>query len=149
MKTIRSTLFVAALAVLAVSCSSNDSTSPNTAGAGTYTLTTVNGQALPFSLTSTTLNQVVIQSATITLTPGNPSSSYTATISGSINGSPTTQLISDTGTYTVSGATLSFSSSSFLLLSYGGSFTSNTLTVNLPAQAFGGSGTLVLGLTKS
>ena len=149
MRSIRRTLVAATLAVLAAGCSSNDSTSPNTAGAGTYTLTTVNGQALPFSLTSTTLNQVVIQSATITLTPGNPSSTYTATISGSINGSPTTQLISDTGTYTVTGATLSFSSSSFLLLSYGGSFTSNSLTVNLPGQAFGGSGTLVLGLTKS
>lgn len=149
MKTIRRAVFVAALAVLAAGCSSNDSTSPVNAAAGTYTLTTVNGQALPFSLTSSTLNQVVIQSATITLAPGSPSSTYTATVSGTINGSPTTTLISDAGTYTFTGATLSFSSSTFLLLTYGGSFTSNTLTVNLPGQAFGTSGTLVLGLSKS
>jgi len=149
MTSIRRTLFVLALAAFADSCSSNDSTSPGTAAAGTYTLTTVNGQALPFSLTSSTLNQVVIQSATITLTPGSPSSTYTATVSGTINGSPTTTLITDTGTYTVSGATLSFSSTSFLLLTYGGSFTNNTLTVSLPGQALGGSGTLILGLSKS
>lgn len=149
MTSIRHNLFVAVLAVVAASCSSNDSTSPVSAEAGTYTLTTVNGQAPPFSLTSTTLNQVVIQSATITLTPGNPSSTYTATVSGTINGSPTTTLISDTGTYRVSGATLSFSSTTFLLLTYGGSFTNNTLTVSLPGQAFGGTGTLVLGLSKS
>jgi hypothetical protein len=149
MTSIRHNLFVAVLAVVAASCSSNDSTSPVSGEAGTYTLTTVDGQAPPFSLTSTTLNQVVIQSATITLTPGNPSSTYTASVSGTINGSPTTTLISDTGTYTVSGATLSFSSTTFLLLTYGGSFTNNTLTVSLPGQAFGGTGTLVLGLSKS
>lgn len=149
MITRRMTSFVAALAVLAAGCSSNDSTSPGTVAAGTYTLTTVNGQGLPFSLTSTTLGQVVIQSARISLTPGSPSSTYQATVSGTVNGSPTTTLISDAGTYTVSGASLSFSSTSVPLFSFDGSFTSNSLTVSLPGQAFGGSGTLVLGLSKS
>ena len=146
MMSIRRTLAVATLAVLAAGCSSDKSTSPGNAAAGTYTLTTVNGQPLPFSLTSSTLNQVQIQSATITLTP---SSTYQATVSGSINGSPTTTIISDAGTYSVSGSTLSFSSTSFLLLAYGGSFTNNALTVNIPGQALGATGTLVLGLSKS
>ena len=148
MTSIGRTLFVATLAILAAGCSSDKSTSPGGAEAGTYTLTSVNGQPLPFSLTSSTLNQVVIKSATVTLTPGSPST-YQATVSGSINGSPTTTLVSDAGTYTVSGSTLSFSSTAFLLLSYGGSFTGNTLTVNIPGQALGASGTLVLGLSKS
>src|SRR5689334_20467690 len=149
MTSIRNTVLVTALAVLAASCSSDHTTSPGTAVAGTYSLTTVNGQGLPFTLPSNTLGQVVIQSATITLTPGTPSSTYQATVSGTVNGSPTTQLISDAGTYTLSGASLTFSSTSIPLLSYGGSFSNNTLTVNVPGQAFGGSGTIVLGLTKS
>lgn len=149
MTSIQRTLVVATLAVLAAGCSSNDSTAPGSAEGGTYTLTTVNGQPLPFSLTSATLNQVVIQSASITLTPGSPLSTYQATVSGSINGSPTTTIVSDAGTYTVSGGTLSFSSTTFLLLSYAGSFTSNAMTVNLPGQALGASSTLVLGLSKS
>jgi len=148
MRSIPRTMFVAALAVLAASCSSDHSTSPG-AVAGTYTLTTVNGQGLPFHLASATLGQVVIQSATITLTPGSPSSAYQATVSGTVNGSPTTTLISDTGTYTLSGASLTFSSTSIPLLSFGGSFSNNTLTVSVPGQAIGASGTLVLGLSKS
>ena len=148
MKAIRGTLLVTALVVLAASCSSEKSTSPS-AVAGTYTLATVNGQGLPFNLTSTTLGQVVIQSATFTLTPGSPSSTYQATVSGTVHGSPTTTLISDAGTYSVSGTSLTFSSTSIPLFSFGGSFSNNSLTVNVPGQAFGGSGTIVLGLTKS
>src|SRR5689334_10350877 len=90
--------YVTTLAVLLIGAAcGGDSTPPQISEAGTYNLTSVNGQSLPVTITGTTLGTVVIQSATLVLTSGNPST-FSATINGTAAGGASTTLVSAGGT---------------------------------------------------
>lgn len=136
-----------AFTIGSTSCGS-DSTSPSETVFGTYSLVTVNGQPLPFTLSGTELGTVVIQSATVDLISQSGSAAYSATVIGTENGGASTNIITDAGTFTSSGSTLTFSSSLAPPLAYQGTLNGNVLTVTIPAAAVGGTGTIVLGLQR-
>jgi len=68
------------LLALAAACGGSSTDVQTQSEAGTYHLVTVNGQSLPVSVT-TTSGTVSIQSATVVLTSGTPST-YTASMTG-------------------------------------------------------------------
>ncbi|HKO16302.1 MAG TPA: hypothetical protein VJU87_08685 [Gemmatimonadaceae bacterium] len=139
----------AALLCMAAACH-GDSTAPPASEGGTYTLVSVNGQALPASISNTAVGTVVIQSATLDLVPGSSSSTYTAVVTGTEGGSQASQaIISDAGTYVRSGSTITFTSSVASGLAYAGSLNGTSLAVGVPGQAIGASGTLSLVLHRS
>ena len=140
-------LLLAALALTGAGCGS-DSTSPTSSEAGTYTLVSVNGQAKPVTFMNTALGTVVVQSGTLTLTPGSPSR-YTAVIGGTANGQASPALVGDNGTYTVAGANVSFTSGVLAGLTYVGVVSGNSISVAVPAFVIGTTGTLTLVLQKS
>jgi hypothetical protein len=109
----------------------------------------VNGQTLPVTITGTSLGTVVIQSATVTLNAGG-TPSYTASISGTVNGAGPSAFLSDAGTYSRSGSSLTFNSGS-APLPYTGTYDSSTgqITVALPGIVIGISQQLLLTLVKS
>jgi hypothetical protein len=125
-----------------------DSTPPQFSEAGTYNLTSVNGQTLPVTITGTTLGTVVIQSATLALTSGNPST-FSATINGTVGGSASMTLASATGTYVRSGTSLTFNATGSPIPFTGTVDNNGHVVVALPGQIIGTSGTLQLALTKS
>ena len=147
---IRKFALATALVAFAIGTSScgSDSTSPSQTVFGTYSLVSVNGQALPVTLSNTSFGTVVIQSATVDLISQSGSSAYSATVTGTENGGASTNIITDAGTFTSSGSTLTFSSSLAPPLTYQGTLNGNALTVTIPAAAIGGTGTLVLGLQR-
>ena len=134
-----------AVGLSTISC--GGSTTDNTAQSevGTYTLVTVNGQALPYTVNNTSLGTAVIQSATLNLS----APAYTATVNGTVNGGATQRILADGGTYSRTGSTLTFSSTSAPGLVYAGAFSGSTLTVSIPGVAVGTTGTLQLGMQKS
>lgn len=114
--------------------------------AGTYSLLNVNGQSLPVTITNTSLGTVIIQSASVVLTPGSPGT-YTASITGRVGGGPTTTIVSDAGSYVRSGASVTFTSSNSPF-PYTGTINGSNghLTVALPGAAIGATGTATLQL---
>ena len=92
----RSIVLTAVLLLSAACGSDSDSTSPTTTEAGAYTLVSVNGQTPPVTMTNTAIGTVVIQSGTLTLTPGTPSK-YTAAVGGTASGVAAPALIGDRG----------------------------------------------------
>lgn len=146
---IRTAAVMAFAALLAASSScGSDSTSPSSTEFGTYSLVTVNGQPLPFTMNNTAFGTVVIQSATIDLISQAGTPAYSATVNGTENGGATQAVITDAGTFTSSGSALTFYSSLAAPLSYAGTLNGNALTVTIPASAVGATGTLVLGLQR-
>lgn len=113
--------------VLAAACNGSDSTTPGASVAGTYTLQTVNGSPLPYTyLSSGPLQKAIVDDA-ITLTAAG-----TWTEQGddrtTSNGVVTTSAVSDAGTYSVSGTTLSMASTANGAIT--GSLVGSTLTLN-------------------
>ena len=102
---------------------------------GTYSLTTVNGSALPFTIPNTPDHTVVITSATGTLGADH---TYSIVGMGTEDGGDPGTVIADEGTYAVSGSTVVFTSSTFSGASYSAAATSSTLTATVPG-AFAGS----------
>jgi hypothetical protein len=131
--------FAAAVVALFAGCGS-DSTGPKNANvAGTYSLTTVNGQSLPFTVTNTGEDVEIVQDATITLTSD---STYSVSANGTLNGSDAT-LLTDAGHYVVSGNQITFTSTIFTGGHYTASFTSGpssrSLTATIPGAVVGSS----------
>jgi hypothetical protein len=124
----------------------DDSSSPRSEF-GTYALVRVNGQALPFSITTTEGNMVV-QGATLTLAPApSGSPSYSASVAGTEDGVQGILLV-DVGRYGSSGGTLTFTSSAVPGLVYPGTRASNSVTVNVPGAAIGATGTITMRFEK-
>ena len=67
---------------------------------------TVNGQALPYTMTNTALGTVVIQNASLDLTSRTPAPAYSAVVNGTVSRGRLT--VNGSGTYTgsLSGAAL-------------------------------------------
>lgn len=127
--------FAAALTTLAACGSdSNNGTGPMDVS-GTYSLTTVDGTALPYTIPNNPEHTLVITSATATLGRDH---SYTISGIGTEDGGDPGEVVADEGTYSVSGSTVTFTSSSFGGASYTAAATSSTLTATVPG-AFAGS----------
>ncbi|HKW47089.1 MAG TPA: hypothetical protein VJN70_06575 [Gemmatimonadaceae bacterium] len=135
-------------ALLLVGACGSDSTQTQVSEAGTYHLTNVNGQSLPVTITGTTLGTVVIQSASLVLTSGSPST-FTATINGTAGGSATTTLVSAGGTYVRSGSSLTLTATGVAIPFTGTIDNNGNVVVAVPGQVIGTTGTLQLGLAKS
>jgi hypothetical protein len=94
----------AAALVLAVACDS--STSPEATIVGTWNLSTMNGSPLPFTVFGSGANKVEITAGVITFAQGGTYSS-TMTTRSTMNGVATNSTDSETGNYTITGATVS------------------------------------------
>jgi hypothetical protein len=118
-----------ALVFAAIACGSDDSTAPTQASvAGTWTLQTVNGSPLPFTLASSPakielLSYVVNVSSNGTWT----SSEQLRTTIGT---SATTNTTTDGGTYTLSGNAVAITSNTAGSTPQAGTITGNTLALS-------------------
>ena len=126
-----------ALVLALVGCGSDDdSTSPtNTSVTGTWSLQTVNGSALPFTLATTPakielLSYVVVVASNGTWT----SSEQTRTTIGTQP--PVTATVPDAGTYTISGNNVSLTSSSAGSTPQAGTVSGNTFTITQAGLTF-------------
>lgn len=125
----------AALATLAACGSdSTNGTGPMNVS-GSYTLTTVNSATLPYTIPHTPGHTVVITSATGTLGADH---TYSIIATGTEDGGDPGQVAADAGTYTVSGSTVTFTSTTFGGASYTAAAAAGTLTAVVPG-AFAGS----------
>lgn len=104
---------------------------------GSYNLATVDGSSLPYTVPGTGDNVIVVSGAAATL---NADNSYTVSGSVTENGSDS-QLLTDAGTYSVSGSSVTFVSSTFGGASYSGVATSSTITATVPGLIVGSSHT--------
>ena len=111
---------------------------------GTYTLVSVNGVALPFTVPNTGSDTVVVQGATLTLTE---LGTYTVSVEGTQN-SEATSVLSDEGTFSQSGSEVTFHSGQFSAVDYTGTINGNTLTITLPAAIVGASSGTLIGVAR-
>jgi len=139
--------FAALVSTLAACGSDNNGTTGPTDVSGTYSLATVNGNSLPFTVPHNPSHTVVVQSATVTLGSDH---SYTIGGTGTSDGGDPEQVIADAGTYTLSGSTVTFTSSSHSGLIYTATATSSMLTETVPGAFAGSTDTsFVLVLNKN
>src|SRR5262245_21206057 len=105
-------LLVLALSLVAA-CGGDSTTGPPVQEqiAGTWTLSTVNGAPLPFTIAQTGTNKIeILSDVFVVVSTG--SFTQTTTVRSTINGVVSTQSVADAGTYTVNGTaiTLHFNS---------------------------------------
>jgi hypothetical protein len=125
----------------------SDSNGPSTEF-GQYSLVSINGQGLPFTIPNTQRGTVVVQSASVTLAPGTAAdSTYTASVLGTVNGEAGT-VLADVGTYSRSGSTVTFHSTALQGFVYAGTLGNDQLTITVPGESIGTTGTLTLELRK-
>jgi hypothetical protein len=119
-------LIALALALTVVACGSDDSTAPsNSSIAGTWSLQTINGSPLPFTLAPAPTKIEILSATAIINSNGTwTSSSQTRTTLGTQ--APTTTTETDNGTYTISGSTIALRSSDGTVES--GTISGNTFT---------------------
>lgn len=130
--------FAAALATLAACGSDKKGTTGPKDVTGTYALTTIDGQSLPYTVPNNPDNDIVIQSGTVTL---NSDHSYSIGGTGTSDGGSPQQVIADAGTYSLSGSTVTFTSTAHSPLTYTGTATSNSLTETVPGGFAGSTNT--------
>lgn len=98
------------LAVVLSACGGNDSTGPGSVSiAGTYTLRTINGGNLPFTVFQSGTDKVEVISGDVVLTDGGTYTTQT-TVRTTMDGTVTTDSETDAGTYTRSGTVLTLRS---------------------------------------
>jgi hypothetical protein len=116
-------LFLAA----AIACGSDSSTQPTTTSiAGTWNLTSVNGVALPFTISQTANDKVELTGDVITATA---TGTYTELFQfrETLNGTVTTSSEPDNGTYTLNGTALTLNSATSQSIT--GAVSGNTFTL--------------------
>ncbi|MBA2685474.1 MAG: hypothetical protein H0U66_13390 [Gemmatimonadaceae bacterium] len=129
-------LALAFVAGIAACGSDNNSTGPGDVS-GDYTLQSVGGNPLPYAFPNSSDN-IVVTSATLHL---NTDHSYSVSAAGSANGSADDNVIADAGTYSLSGSTVSFSSTTFPGAHYTAAATSTSITANAPGAFVSSSNT--------
>ncbi len=117
---------LAATIAIASACGSDSPTGPKDVS-GTYTLQTVDGLSLPFTVTNPREHAIVINSVTATL---NSNGTYAVAGTGTQDGNAST-VITDAGSYTQSGPALHFTSTMFQA-EYSASAKTDSITVTLP-----------------
>ena len=132
-----SALALAAVVATLAACGADKKsvTGPPTNVVGTYSLATVDGNALPFTVPNNPNHTVVVQSATVTL---NADHTYTIGGTGTSDGGAPEQVIADAGDWSLSGSTVTFTSGSHSGLIYAGTATNTNITESVPG-AFAGS----------
>jgi len=122
------------LALAIVACGSDSSSAPSNASvAGTWTLQTVNGSPLPFTLASSPA-KLELLSYVVTVT-SNGTWTSAQSIRTTFNGQATTATTTDAGTYTLSGNAVAIQSSSSTTV-LAGTVSGNTLTLAQPGLTF-------------
>lgn len=122
-----------ALAV-AVACGSDSTTQPTVASlAGTWTLQTVNGNPLPFTISQTATDKVELLSDVVTAS-ANGTYSENLQIRETLNGVSQTFTSADTGTFTVNGTAVTLTSTQ--VGSTSGALSNNNHTLTLTEQGF-------------
>lgn len=114
----------------ASACGSDSSTSPTTdAIEGTYSLRTVNGSPLPFTVVQSGTNSFVLTSDVITIASNG---SWTESIQyrETVNGQTTNGTDADGGTWVRSGGNVSLKSNLSGDIAYSGAFSGGSLTFN-------------------
>jgi len=105
---LRMRLLVALTLVTAAAC--GDSTAPTVASvAGTWTLKTVNGAALPATISGSGTNRTDVTGGTTTMTAAG-AYSQSVSLATVVSGQTTTSTLNDVGTFAVSGSTITFTS---------------------------------------
>jgi len=137
----RRTLATAALALLTLAAGAcggdDDSTGPNGSIAGTYTLRTVNGSPPPITLLEFQDYKVEVTAASVVMNANNTFSA-TSTFRETDAGEVTTSNSVCTGTYAVSGSTVTFTEPESTNEDCGGSYTGTWSNGNTLTVAFGG-----------
>ena len=138
-------LAIITAAVLATACGSSTSTGPTGSSlAGTWNLSTVNGNNLPAIFLIATPDTGWITQGSVVLTSS--TWNFTATADVSAGGIHTTQSQADSGTYTVSGNTLSMTSAGDTSVT---TATVNGSTITVSGVDFGtGTGAITLVFQK-
>jgi len=112
---------------LALACGSDSPTAPQDFS-GTYVLMQVDGLPLPVAVPNPREHVIVINSVTATL---NANHTYAVAGTGTEDGNAST-VITDAGTFTQSGSTLHFTSTTFGGATYSAKAKTDTVTVTLP-----------------
>jgi len=129
---------VAVVATLAACGSDKKTTTGPTDVTGTYSLVSVDGNSLPFTVPNVPEHTIVITSGTIIL---NSDHSYTVGGTGTSDDGDPQQVIADAGTYAVSGSTVTFTSSAHPPAIYTATATSTTLNATAPGGFAGSTNT--------
>jgi hypothetical protein len=138
-------LFAIAVVALLAGCGGSDTSTGPLDVSGNYTLSTIDGSPVPYAVPNS--GNIIVNSAIATL---NADHSYTFTAAGSVNGVGSPDVASDAGTYTVSGSTVTLTSTTFGGATYTAAATSTTLTVTIPGAAISSSSpSFVLVLNKT
>jgi hypothetical protein len=118
-----------ALVLAVIGCGSDNSTTPtNTSVAGTWTLQTVNGSALPFTLATSPAKLEVLSYVVVVTSNGTwTSSEQTRTTIGTQP--PVTATVTDAGTYTISGNNVALTSNTAGSAAQAGTVSGNTFTI--------------------
>jgi hypothetical protein len=126
------------VATLAACGADKKTTTGPTDVVGTYSLVTIDGSPLPYTVPNNPDNTIIIQSGTVTL---NSDNSYTIGGTGTSDGGDPQAVIADAGTYAFSGSTVTFTSSSHPGLIYTATATTTTLTETVPGGFAGSTNT--------
>ena len=132
--------FAVVVATLAACSSSKSTVTGPTSVVGSYSLATVNGNSLPFTVPNNPSHTIVVQSATVTL---NSDHSYTLSGTGTSDGGDPQQVVADAGTYAFSGSTVTFTSTAHPTV-YAATVTTTTLTESVPGAIAGSTDTSFL-----
>jgi hypothetical protein len=127
---------LAAITLVALAACGDSPTEPTAASlAGTWTLQTVNGAAVPATVAGSGANRTDVSKGSVVLTAAG---SYTQSVDlvTYTSGQPTTNTLGDAGTFSVSGSTITFTSSA------GGS--PQTATVNGSSMSLSFQGSTVV-----
>jgi hypothetical protein len=145
----RATQGLLLMAGVALAGCGSDSTTGTQSEVGTYNIVSVNGQSLPFTITGTLRGTVVISGGSISLARTGTNSQYGAVVTGTAGGVGPQQLIADAGSYSLSGGTITFTSSLGVGVQYVGAVSGNDISIALPGALFGTTGTMTLLVRKS
>jgi hypothetical protein len=113
--------------MMASACGSDSPTGPTNVP-GTYILRTIDGLAPPVSVPNPRAHTIVVNSITATL---NSNNTYAVAGTGTDDGSAST-VINDEGTFTQSGSTLHFTSTTLGGATYSATAKTDTMVVMLP-----------------
>lgn len=120
-------LAVVASLVVTSACGSDSPTGPKNVP-GTYVLRSVDADPLPFTVPNGRDHLIVVNSVTATL---NANNTYAVAGTGTEDGDAST-VITDEGTYSQSGSTLHFTSTTLGGATYSANAKTDTFTVTLP-----------------
>lgn len=120
-------LCASATIVMASACASDSPTAPKDVP-GTYVLRTVDGLTLPVSVPNPRDHLIVINSVTATL---NANNTYAVAGTGTEDGNAST-VVTDAGTFSQSGSTVHFTSTTLNGATYAGMAKTDTVIVTLP-----------------